>query len=105
MKLIFFQIFALSISFPDFAQGPGWTGVVTITQLVDTANGGVNVRVKPELTGCVSQSGYGAPYASIWPTHPGLKNLKASLMLAYATGKPVDIYLSDDKCNVAELRW
>jgi hypothetical protein len=44
-------------SIPAMAQGPGWTSVSTVIELVNTSNGGVNVRLSPDLTGCTSQSG------------------------------------------------
>jgi hypothetical protein len=84
------------------AYGPGWTPTSTIRQLVVTASGGVNVRLTPDLTTCVSQSGYGENYASIYPTHPGIKLLKADLLAAYLAGKTVRLYLSDSNCQVAE---
>ena len=74
-----------------------------ITKIVDTANGGVNVRLSPELTGCVSQSGYGSAYASLYPTHPGIDRIKATLLTAFATGTPVSIYLDDNTCRIIEV--
>lgn len=85
------------------AQGPGWTAPSTVIRLVNTANGGVNVRLSPDLTGCVSQSGYGASYASILPSHPGLNRIKADLLVAFLTGARVSIWLSDANCTVGEM--
>lgn len=85
------------------AQGPGWTVSSTVIRLVNTSNGGVNVRLSPDLTNCVSQSGYGAIYASILPTHPGLNRIKADLLYAFATGARVSFYLSDANCTVGEM--
>ena len=84
------------------AEGPGWVGPSTVRQLVVTYNGGVNIRLTPDLTACVSQSGYGPNYASIYPTHPGLKLLKADLLAAYLAGKNVRLYFSDSNCQVTE---
>src|SRR5688500_2428308 len=81
---------------PAFAQGPGWTVNSTVVSIVDTSNGGVNVRLSPDLSGCTSQSGYGSLYASLFPTHPGIGRIKASLLTAYSTGATVAIYLSDN---------
>lgn len=91
------------VSMPAFAQGPGWTATATIVKIVDTSNGGVNVRLSPDVTGCTSQSGYGPNYASIYPSHPGLSRIKATLLTAYATGTPVSLYLGDNTCTVTEV--
>ena len=95
---------AAAMAMPAFAQGPGWTEVSTVIQLVDTANGGVNVALSPGLTGCTSQSGYGGAFASIYPDHPGLNRIKADLTVAFTTGAHVSLYLSDDTCKVVEMR-
>jgi hypothetical protein len=94
----------LLAAMPALAQGPGWTAVSTIVQIVDTSNGGVNVRLSPDLSGCTSQSGYGSLYASLYPNHPGLDRIKASLLTAYVTGTPVSLYLGDDTCSISEMR-
>ena len=85
------------------AQGPGWTVKSTVIRLVNTANGGVNVRLSPDLTNCVSQSGYGPSYASILPDHDGINRIKADLLYAFATGTPVSLYLADANCTVSEM--
>ena len=91
------------VSVPAFAQGPGWTATSTIVKIVDTQNGGVNVRLSPDVTGCTSQSCYGSNYASIYPSHPGISRIKATLLTAYATNTPVSLYLSDTTCTVSEV--
>jgi hypothetical protein len=48
------------------AAEAGWTVSSKVVKLVVTQNGGINVRLSPELSGCTSQSGYGAKYASIY---------------------------------------
>lgn len=96
-------VVAGSICVPAFADGPGWTANSTIVKLVVTADGGVNVRLSPEVGGCVSQSGYGSNYASIYPGHPGINRIKADLLAAYLTGRPVALYLSDNTCRVTEI--
>lgn len=88
---------------PAHAAGPGWTVNSTVTRLVVTADGGVNVRLSPELSGCVSNSGYGPAYASIYPTHPGINRLKADLLAAYLTGGTVALHLADATCRVNEM--
>jgi hypothetical protein len=85
------------------AAGPGWTANSTVTKLVVTADGGVNVRLSPDLSGCVSNSGYGSIYASIYPSHPGINRLKADLLTAYLTGGTVALHLLDATCRVNEL--
>jgi hypothetical protein len=93
----------LAWSLPVFAQGPGWTTSSTVVALVVVTTGGVNVRLNPELSGCVSQSGYGSNFASIPPTHPGLKEMKADLLSALHTGVPVRLWFSDANCTVGEM--
>jgi hypothetical protein len=98
-----FALALLLLSIPAYAQGPGWTATSTIIKVVDTANGGVNVRLSPDLTGCTSQSGYGSTYASLYPSHPGINRIKASLLTAFTTGTPVSLYLADDTCTITEV--
>lgn len=87
------------------ASGPGWVSGVTVESAVAVINGGINIRITPPLTGCSSQSGYGPSYASIYPDHPGLKNMTAMLLSAITTGTKVSIYLSDATCRVGELEF
>jgi hypothetical protein len=91
-------------SFPAFAQGPGWTATSTVIEVVNTSNGGINVRLSPELAGCTSQSGYGPAYASIYPGNPGIDRIKADLLVAFATGAHIALYLGDSTCLVTETR-
>lgn len=93
----------LSTSTSAFAEGPGWTNNSTVKKLVVTANGGVNVLLSPPLTNCVSQSGYGPAFASIYPTHPGINRMKADLLAAYLNGAGVALYLGDNSCTVQEM--
>ena len=93
-----------AISLPAFAQGPGWTVKSTVVQLVVTSNGGVNVRLSPDLTNCVSQSGYGGSFASIYPSHAGIDRMKADLLVAMTSNLPVMLYLNDANCTVTEMR-
>lgn len=101
---ILFGAACLACSMTASAQGPGWTTTSTVVELVVTAAGGINVRLSPDLTNCVSQSGYGAIYASIYPNHPGKKEMKADLLVAYLTGARVALYLTDATCTVGEMR-
>jgi hypothetical protein len=91
-------------SWPALAQGPGWTAPSKVTSLVVTSSGGINVSLAPSLTGCVSQSGYGGSYASIYPNHPGIDRMKADLLTALATGATVALYLGDNQCRVDEMQ-
>jgi hypothetical protein len=93
----------LALTLPALAQGPGWTANSTIVRIVDTSNGGVNIRLSPDVTGCTSQSGYGSNYASIYPDHPGIARIKATLLMAYATGATVSVYLGDGTCRITEV--
>ena len=85
------------------ADGPGWTAKVTIRNVVVTAGGGVNVRVTPDVNNCVSQSGYGPKFISIYPSHPGINRIKADLLAAYLSGGVLSIYLSDSICTATEV--
>jgi hypothetical protein len=94
----------LAWAVPALAQGPGWTAVSIVRDIVNTSNGGINVRLTPDLTGCTSQSGYGGAYASIYPDHPGIDRMKADLLVAFTTGAHVELYLGDNTCRVGEMR-
>lgn len=85
------------------AAGPGWTVNSTVTKVAVTGDGGVNVRLSPDLSGCVSNYGYGPTFASIYPSHPGINRMKADLLAAYLTGGTVSLYLIDGTCRVDEL--
>ena len=103
MRVMIAVVFSILVSLKAFADPSGWTANVTITKLVVTQNGGVNVRVSPDLANCVSQSGYGPNFASIYPTHPGINRIQAMLMQAYAQGTKVSFWLSDNNCTVGEI--
>lgn len=94
----------LMLAIPAYAQGPGWTAVSTVVEVANTASGGVNVRLSPELTGCTSQGSYGSNYASIYPSHPGINRIKADLLVALRTGMHVSLWLNDATCTVTETR-
>jgi len=87
---------------PAQADGPGWVQNRTVVNIVNTSNGGFNVRLSPDLTGCFSQSGYGLNYASVYPDHLALNRIKADFLVALATGKPISLYLVDANCKVGE---
>lgn len=91
-------------STPSVAQGPGWTAVSTVKEVVVTVNGGINVRLDPLLVDCVSQSGYGPAFASIYPDHPGINRMKADLLAALLAGNKVMLYLWDNTCRAVEMR-
>lgn len=101
---ILFVFVLVSCAGSSFADGPGWTAWSDVKQLIVTSSGGINVRLSPDLSGCVSQGGYGPLYASIYPNHPGINLLQSNLLAAYVSGKKVQIYLSDNQCKVAEMR-
>jgi hypothetical protein len=90
-------------SMPVGAQGPGWTANATVVKMVVTNTGGINVRLSPELSNCVSQSGYGPLWASIYANHPGIDRMKADLLAAYLTGGTVSLYFTDSNCTVGEM--
>ena len=87
---------------PAHAEGPGWVYNRTVVSVVNTVYGGFNVRFSPELTSCTS-SGYGPNFASVYPDHAGLRLLKADMLTALVTGKPVSIYLADNTCKITEM--
>lgn len=101
---IYAAILSSMIAMPEVssAQGPGWVHNLRVTKIINTSNGGVNVRVSPDLSGCVSQSGYGAVYGSVYPSHTGINRIKADLMLAYVTGDVISLYLDDSNCTITE---
>ncbi len=103
MRVVLIILLCSIFSVASYADGPGWTANVIITKLVATQNGGVNVRVSPDLTNCVSQSGYGPNFASVYPTHPGISRIQAMLMQAYAQGTKVSLWFSDNNCTVGEI--
>jgi len=87
---------------PARAEGPGWVYNRTVVSVVSTAYGGLNIRVSPELSGCTS-SAYGPNYALVQPpTVDGLKFMKADMLVALVTGKPVSLYLTDNTCRITE---
>jgi hypothetical protein len=93
----------MAASMPSAYAESGWIYNRMVVSLVNTANGGFNVRLSPDLTACVSQSGYGPNFASVYPTHPGISRLKADLLVGFVTGKPVSVFLSDANCTVLEM--
>lgn len=108
MKKSSFQILLLSIfafySASSSAQGR-WITSAKVVKIVATINGGINVRLSPELEGCTgnSQSGYGLLYASLWPDHAGKDKITAIFLAAYMADKPVAIYLTDSSCRIGEV--
>jgi hypothetical protein len=101
-RLVFAALSAMFSSGTVLADGPGWTANSKVVRIVVASNGGINVRLSPELSGCTSQSGYGPVYASIYPDHPGLNRMHAILLAAYTADKPVALYLTDNTCKVTE---
>ncbi|WP_146027159.1 hypothetical protein [Bowmanella denitrificans] len=98
---MFFVLLILSLSFKAYSEpSRGWVDDVEVHRLVIVVTGGVNVRVKPELQGCTSQSGYGQMYASILPEQPGLDKMYSGLLAAKMSGKRVSLWLADDKCTI-----
>lgn len=93
----------LTFSMSVAAEGPGWSSRAVVKTLIVTQDGGVNVELSPALTNCISNSGYGASFASIYPEHPGINRIKMDLMVAYLYGGTVMLYFSDSTCKVAEI--
>jgi hypothetical protein len=103
-KLTLFLIALMTTSMSAAAIAEqGWITQAKITKIVVTSAGGINVRITPELTGCTSQSGYGARYASVYPSHPGIDKIHATLLTAYVADKTVALYLSDTTCKLVEV--
>jgi len=101
MKKVYLSILFILLS--PLSSASGWTEAVEVKRIVVVGTGGINVSVFPELTGCVSQSGYGANYASIYPEHKGLNSIHSNLLAAYMSGKKVSLYLANDSCKVTEM--
>ncbi|MEC4091916.1 MULTISPECIES: hypothetical protein [Pseudoalteromonas] len=93
----------LAIAIPSHADGARWTAASEVIKIVSVVNGGINVRLSPELSGCTSQSGYGPKYASVYPDHPALDAIHANLLAAFMSGEKVSLYLSNDTCKVGEM--
>ncbi len=108
MKKVYFKFFVSALfvlqSMYVLADGPGWTVTSEVVEVVTVANGGINVKLSPDLAGCTSQSGYGEQFASIYPDHPALNLFQANLLAALMSGKKVQLYLIDDTCKVYEMR-
>ncbi len=81
----------------------GWIKQAKITKIVGVVNGGINVRITPELTGCTSQSGYGSRYASLYADHKGKEEILSIMLAAYMADKTIAIYLLDDTCKILEV--
>ncbi len=103
MKKIITLALILATSFAQ-AANQGWTTYSKVVEVVVTVNGGINVRLFPELSGCTSQSGYGARYASIYPDHPGIDKIQSTLLSAYMADKEVRLYFINTECKVYEVR-
>ncbi len=106
MKKYSKSLFSLALilaATPVFSDGPGWTANSTVTKLVVTGNGGINIRLSPELAGCTSYAGYGPKYATLYPDHPGFNIIQSNLLAAYMADKQVALYLGDNTCKVAEM--
>ena len=93
----------MAFSLPVAAEGPGWSPNSTVLKIVTTYDGGINVLISPTPTNCISNSGYGPNYVSIYPNHPGINRIKADLLTAYLTGGAIAVYYANDKCTVNEV--
>lgn len=96
-------ICTLVLNAPASGGQQGWVPNAKITRIVATVNGGINIRLTPELSGCVSQSGYGPLYASLHPDHPGKDQIHSILLAAYMSNTPIAVYFNDDKCTIMEV--
>lgn len=99
--VILAHVLLVALASPSLAE-TGWTNVSKVVRLVNTANGGINVLLSPQLVSCTSQSGYGPNYASIYPDHPGINRMKADLLVAMQTGANVQLYLWEG-CKAVEM--
>ncbi|NOU49871.1 hypothetical protein HG263_04890 [Pseudoalteromonas sp. JBTF-M23] len=104
VSLVYLVILKVALLWNSIAFAEqGWIKQAKITKIVGVVNGGINVRISPELTGCTSQSGYGPNYASLYPDHQGKSEILSILLAAYMADKTIAIYLSDDKCKIGEV--
>ena len=88
----------------SYADGPGWTEYSEVEEIAAVVNGGVNIRLSPELSDCQPLSGYSQNYASVYPDHPGLSLFQSNLLAAMMSGQQVRLYLTDSTCKVTEMR-
>jgi len=82
----------------------GWTGSFVITQLYISGAENFHVRVSgfPAISACTT----GPTWAYINQSQSGSKEYIAALMIAYASGKPVNIYWQPDAsgyCQIIEM--
>lgn len=99
---LLFSLLGLILSVPSYAE-KGWIHSVKVDKIVVVVNGGINVKVRPDLTACTSQSGYGSNYASVYPDHPGKDQILSVLLAAKMADQQVGIWLSDDSCRIGEV--
>jgi hypothetical protein len=102
IKKLFFVFLGFSFV-PAVNAEQGWIVSAKVIRIVATLNGGINIRLSPELTACTSQSGYGPVYASLYPDHPGINRIHAILLAAYMSDRPVAIWFSDSTCKIGEV--
>lgn len=82
----------------------GWTGSFVITQLYVSSAENFHVRVSgsPTVSACPNSPGW----AYINQSQSGSKEYIAALMIAHASGKPVNVYWQPDAngyCQIIEL--
>ena len=86
------------------AQAAGYTGSVVITQMYISGAENQHVRVSgfPAISACPS----GPSWVYVNQSASGSKTYIAALMIAYASGKPVNIYWvpdADGYCRIVEV--
>jgi len=82
----------------------GWTGPFVITQLY--ISGAENFHVRVSGFGAISACTTGPSWLYINQSYTGSKEYIAALMIAYASGKPVNIYWQPDAngyCQIIEM--
>ena len=97
-------LFAL-LGLTGAAQAAGYTGPFVITSLWISGAENQHVRVSgfPAMTGACPR---GSTWLYINQSASGSKEYMAALMLAYGTGKPVNIYWQEDGngyCQIIEM--
>jgi len=85
------------------AQNPGWVNDVSVQRVAGTANGAVNVRFSPDLTGCGNNSGYGGAYGTIAASHPNVERMTSMLLAAQLSGTRVSVYVQSSSCSIGEV--
>jgi hypothetical protein len=102
IRWIFLTLFFSATSAAQAATA--WTGSFVITQLY--ISGAENFHVRVSGFGYISACSNGPTWAYINQSQSGSKEYIAALMIAYASGKPVNLFWQPDAngyCQIIEM--